>query len=69
MKLTDNLDNVWFISTYVGVIVLLKICVEEDSILELVDRSYGILKSLTIIEEIKRFMADEETIFTLIKLD
>ncbi|KAK6797598.1 hypothetical protein RDI58_005300 [Solanum bulbocastanum] len=64
-KLTENSDNAWSISAHGGVTVLLKICIEGDS---LVSSVCGVLKNLVGVEEIKRFMIEEGAVSVFIKL-
>ncbi|XP_015066921.1 vacuolar protein 8 [Solanum pennellii] len=64
-KLTENSDNAWSISAHGGVTVLLKICIEGDS---LVSSVCGVLKNLVGVEEIKRFMIEEGAVPVFIKL-
>ncbi|KAL3377392.1 hypothetical protein AABB24_003676 [Solanum stoloniferum] len=64
-KLTENSDNAWSISAHGGVTVLLKICIEGDS---LVSSVCGVLKNLVGVEEIKRFMIEEGAVSVFINL-
>ncbi|KAI4296613.1 hypothetical protein L6164_036559 [Bauhinia variegata] len=67
-KLTENSDNAWSVSAHGGVTALLKICSNEDFKGELVGPACGVLRNLVGVEEIKRFMVEEDAISTFIKL-
>ncbi|KAJ8761470.1 hypothetical protein K2173_001603 [Erythroxylum novogranatense] len=67
-KLTENSDNAWSVSAHGGVTTLLRICNSSDSRGELVGPACGVLRNLVVVEEIKRFMIEEGTVSTLVKL-
>lgn len=70
-KLTENSDNAWSISANGGVTSLLQICCKEkDEKLrsQLISPACGVLKNLAGVEEIKRFIVEEEAIPAFIKL-
>ncbi|KAF5728962.1 putative ubiquitin-protein ligase [Tripterygium wilfordii] len=67
-KLTINSDNAWSVSAHGGVTVLLKICSNGDSRAELIVPACGVLRNLSGVEEIKRFMIEGSAISTFIKL-
>ncbi|MCL7028726.1 hypothetical protein MKW94_010981 [Papaver nudicaule] len=70
-KLTENSDNAWLVSAHGGVTALLKMCTTNNA-----DRSdshsispaCGVLKNLAGVEEIKRFMVEEDAIPAFVKL-
>lgn len=69
MKLTENSENAWSVSAHGGVSALLKICSCSDFGGELIGTSCGVLRNLVGVEEIKRFMIEEDdTVATFIKL-
>lgn len=68
MKLTENSDNAWSVSAHGGVTALLKICSLPDCRAELIGPACGVLKNLTGVEEMRRFMAEEGAISTFTKL-
>ncbi|KAL1567346.1 vacuolar protein 8-like [Salvia divinorum] len=69
MKMTENSDNVWAVSAHGGVPALLKICVGAgDSGTELLCLVCGVLKNLSAVEEIKRFMVEDGAVEGLITL-
>ncbi|KAI3928293.1 hypothetical protein MKW98_023894 [Papaver atlanticum] len=68
-KLTENSDNAWLVSAHGGVTALLKMCTtnngdQSDSI----SPACGVLKNLAGVEEIKRFMVEEDAIPAFVKL-
>ncbi|KAG1347197.1 putative vacuolar protein 8 [Cocos nucifera] len=67
-KLTENSDNAWSVSAQGGVTTLLKICDDVDSSAELIRSACGILKSLSSVDEIKRFMLEEGAVSIFMKL-
>lgn len=67
-KLTVNSDNAWSVSAHGGVTVLVKICSCGNFGGELIGSSCGVLRNLVGVEEIKRFMIEEDAISTFIKL-
>ncbi|KAG9140418.1 hypothetical protein Leryth_022948 [Lithospermum erythrorhizon] len=67
-KLTENADNAWSVSAHGGVTFLLKMCHNEENHGELVGSACGVLKNLVIVQEIKRFIIDEDAIQMFIKL-
>ncbi|XP_072951023.1 uncharacterized protein [Typha angustifolia] len=58
-KLTENSDNAWSVSSHGGVAALLDVCRDFSSSEELVCSACGVLKSLSCIDEIKRFMVEQ----------
>ncbi|CAH8386842.1 unnamed protein product [Eruca vesicaria subsp. sativa] len=69
LKLTENSENVWSVSAHGGVSALLKICSCGEFSGELVASSCGVLRNLVGVEEIKRFMIEEDdTVMTFVKL-
>ncbi|KAF5728637.1 armadillo/beta-catenin repeat family protein [Tripterygium wilfordii] len=67
-KLTSNSDNAWSVSAHGGVTALLKICANGDSRGELIGSACAVLRNLSGVEEMKRFMIEENAISTFIKL-
>lgn len=68
-NVTENSNNVWSVSAHGGVTALLKICSTMcDYRGELVGLACGVLKNLVVVEEIKRFMVEEDSIPMLINL-
>lgn len=67
-KLTENSDNAWSVSAYGGVTALLKICSGVEFGGEVIGPACGVLRNLVGVEEIKRFMIEEDAISTFIKL-
>ncbi|KAH7545908.1 hypothetical protein FEM48_Zijuj01G0144000 [Ziziphus jujuba var. spinosa] len=68
-KLTENSENAWSVSAHGGVTALLKICAGGSNWRpELIGPACGVLKNLAGVEEIKRFMVEEDAISTFIKL-
>ncbi|XXG70396.1 hypothetical protein AAC387_Pa06g3167 [Persea americana] len=67
-ELTENSDNVWSVSAHGGVTVLLKICSECSGSQQLISSACCILRNLSGVDEIKRFMIEEGAISTFIKL-
>ncbi|XP_047310570.1 vacuolar protein 8 [Impatiens glandulifera] len=68
MKLTENSDNAWSVSSHGGVTVLLKISTSGEYGGELVGLACGVLKNLVGVEEIKRFMIEEGAVASFVKL-
>ncbi|KAF8077210.1 hypothetical protein N665_1056s0005 [Sinapis alba] len=69
MKLTENSENAWSVSAHGGVSALLKICSCNEFSGELIASSCGVLRNLVGVEEIKRYMIEEDdTMTTFIKL-
>ncbi|CAH2038288.1 unnamed protein product [Thlaspi arvense] len=68
MKLTENSENAWSISAHGGVAALLKICTCGEFSGELIASSCGVLRNLGGVEEIKRYMIEEDMVSTFIKL-
>ncbi|KFK43419.1 hypothetical protein AALP_AA1G123400 [Arabis alpina] len=68
MKLTENSENVWAVSAHGGVAALLKICSCGEFSGELIASSCGVLRNLVGVEEIKRYMIEEDMVSTFIKL-
>ncbi|GAA0165932.1 hypothetical protein LIER_40088 [Lithospermum erythrorhizon] len=67
-KLTENADNAWSVSAHGGVTSLLKICNNGENRGGLVGSACGVLKNIVIVQEIKRFIIDENAIPLFIKL-
>ncbi|KAG1368209.1 vacuolar protein 8-like [Cocos nucifera] len=67
-KLTQNSDNAWSVSAQGGVTTLLKICSDDASSGGLICSACGILKSLSSVDEIKRFMVEEGAVSVFVKL-
>ncbi|XP_029116715.1 uncharacterized protein [Elaeis guineensis] len=67
-KLTENSDNAWSVAAQGGVTTLLKICDNVNSSAELIQSACGILKSLSSVDEIKRFMLEEGAVSIFMKL-
>ncbi|XP_010533862.1 PREDICTED: uncharacterized protein LOC104809545 [Tarenaya hassleriana] len=67
-KLTENSDNAWSVSAHGGVAALLKICSCGESKGELIASACGVLRNIVSVEEIRRYMIEEGTVSTLIKL-
>ncbi|KAF3451571.1 hypothetical protein FNV43_RR07666 [Rhamnella rubrinervis] len=67
-KLTENSDNAWSVSAHGGVTALLKICAGGNRRTELIGPACGVLKNLAGVEEIRRFMVEEDAISTFIKI-
>ncbi|XP_008812643.3 vacuolar protein 8-like [Phoenix dactylifera] len=67
-KLTENSDNAWSVAAQGGVTTLLKICGDVDSSGELIRSACGILKSLSSVDEIKRFMLEEGAVPIFMRL-
>ncbi|XP_024009188.1 vacuolar protein 8 isoform X2 [Eutrema salsugineum] len=68
MELTDNSENAWSVSAHGGVAALLKICSCGEFGGELIASSCGVLRNLVGVEEIKRYMIEEDMVSTFIKL-
>ncbi|XP_009113138.1 uncharacterized protein LOC103838449 [Brassica rapa] len=69
MKLTENSENAWSVSAHGGVSALLKICSCGEFSGELIASSCGVLRNLVGVEEIKRYMIEEDdTMTTFVKL-
>lgn len=67
-KLTEKSDNGWSVSAHGGITALLKICAHPSSRKELVVLACQILKNLSSVEEMRRFMLEEGAIPVLSKL-
>ncbi|CAL9155947.1 unnamed protein product [Musa hybrid cultivar] len=67
-RMTENSDNAWSVSAQGGVSALLKICGDSGSSGELIRSACGVLKSLGGVEEIRRFMVEEEAVSIFVKL-
>ncbi|KAK7327977.1 hypothetical protein VNO77_22071 [Canavalia gladiata] len=68
-RLTQNSDNAWCVSAHGGVTALLKICGDSvDCKGELVGPACGVLRNLSGVEEIKRFMVEEGVVSTFLTL-
>lgn len=70
-KLTRNSDNAWSVSAHGGVTALLRICAAAaagGSGGEMVSLACGVLKNLSGVEEIKRFMVEEGAITAFVNL-
>ncbi|XP_039689179.1 uncharacterized protein [Medicago truncatula] len=68
MKLTENSDNAWAVSAHGGVTALLNICGNDDCKGDLVGPACGVLRNLVGVEEVKRFMVEEDAVSTFIRL-
>jgi hypothetical protein len=68
MKLTENSDNAWAVSAHGGVTALLNICGNDDCKGDLVGFACGVLRNLVGVEEVKRFMVEEDAVSTFIRL-
>ncbi|KAG7653893.1 Armadillo-type fold [Arabidopsis suecica] len=68
MKLTENSENAWSVSAHGGVAALLKICSCGEFGGELIASSCGVLRNLVGVDEIKRYMIEEDMVSTFIKL-
>ncbi|KAF8409364.1 hypothetical protein HHK36_005439 [Tetracentron sinense] len=66
--LTENSNNAWSVSAHGGVTALLKICTNGDDRGELIGPACGVLRNLSGVEEIKRFMVEGGAISAFIKL-
>lgn len=68
-ELTENCNNSWLVSSQGGVMALLKICSDEDgSNCKLVSLSCCVLKNISGVGEIRRFMVEEGVVAVLLKL-
>ncbi|KAL2932149.1 Importin subunit alpha-3 [Bienertia sinuspersici] len=67
-KLTENGDNAWALSAHGGVTALLNLCSKDEIDAELIGSCCWVLRNLVGVEEIKRFMIEENAISTCIKL-
>ncbi|KAK1305274.1 hypothetical protein QJS10_CPB11g01001 [Acorus calamus] len=68
-RLTENSDNAWSVSAHGGVTALLKICRDCcDGSTELVVSAIVVLRNLSGVGEIRRFMFEEGVVSTLMKL-
>ncbi|WOL07717.1 vacuolar protein 8-like [Canna indica] len=67
-KLTENSDNAWSVSAHGGVSALLQICGDDASSGDLIRSASGVLKSLSGVEEIKRFMVEQGAVSIFLKL-
>ncbi|XP_008800408.2 vacuolar protein 8-like [Phoenix dactylifera] len=67
-KLTQNSDNAWSVTAQGGVTPLLKICGDDMSSGGLICSACGILKSLSSVDEIRRFMVEEGAVSVFVKL-
>ncbi|XP_074557760.1 uncharacterized protein LOC141813689 [Curcuma longa] len=67
-KLTENSDNAWSVSAHGGVPALLSICNQESSTSEVVHSACGVLRSLSGVEEIKRYMVEKGAVAVFVKL-
>ncbi|XP_074272134.1 uncharacterized protein LOC141596035 [Silene latifolia] len=69
MRLTENGENAWALSAHGGVSVLLSLCSRDDGLeLGLIGPCCWVLRNVVIIEEIKRFVIEDNAISTFIKL-
>ncbi|KAG6478896.1 vacuolar protein 8-like [Zingiber officinale] len=66
--LTENSDNAWSVSAHGGVPALLSICSDDSSTSELVRSACGVLRSISGVEEIKRYMVEQGAVAAFIKL-
>ncbi|KAK8961425.1 hypothetical protein KSP40_PGU021115 [Platanthera guangdongensis] len=68
-NLTENCSNSWLVSSQGGVMPLLKICRDnEGGACKLVSLACGVLKNISGVDEIKRFMVEEGVVRVLLKL-
>ncbi|KAK8942585.1 hypothetical protein KSP39_PZI009300 [Platanthera zijinensis] len=68
-NLTENCSNSWLVSSQGGVLPLLKICRDDEGgACELVSLACGVLKNISGVDEIKRFMVEEGVVAVLLKL-
>lgn len=67
-RMTDNSDNSWSVSAQGGVNSLLKICNSCDCSNELIGLAFGVLRNISSVKEIRRFMVDEGAIAVFAKL-
>ncbi|KAJ0966024.1 hypothetical protein J5N97_027162 [Dioscorea zingiberensis] len=67
-KLTENSDNSWSVSAHGGVTVMLKILDEVGACVELIGSACGVLRNLSDVKEIKRFMVEHGLVSLLMKL-
>nr|CAD1841222.1 unnamed protein product [Ananas comosus var. bracteatus] len=67
-KLTENSDNAWSVCAHGGVTALLNVCGDVNSGTELVCSACSVLKSLSAVDEIKRFMLEDGAIAILVNL-
>lgn len=67
-RMTQNSDNSWSVSAQGGVNTLLKICSSCDCSNELIGLACGVLRNISGVSEIKRFMMDEGAISVFAKL-
>ncbi|KAJ0988676.1 hypothetical protein J5N97_007032 [Dioscorea zingiberensis] len=58
-KLTENSDNAWSVSAHGGVTALLSICGDAGSGEELITSACRVLRNLSSVGEIKRFMVEQ----------
>ncbi|KAL8228181.1 hypothetical protein R6Q57_015765 [Mikania cordata] len=72
MKVTANCDNAWSVSAHGGVSALLKICEsgcdDANNGGELIGLACGVLRNLVGVDEIRRFVVEENAIPLCIKL-
>ncbi|KAI0505074.1 hypothetical protein KFK09_016031 [Dendrobium nobile] len=67
-QITENGNNAWLVSSQGGVTALLKICSEESSTCKLIGLACGVLRNISCVIEIKRFMVEEGAISVFLKL-
>ncbi|KAG1365409.1 importin subunit alpha-4-like [Cocos nucifera] len=67
-KLTENSDNAWSVAAHAGVTVLLKLCGNADSSGELIGLACNILRNLSSVEEINKFMVEQGAVSIFTKL-
>ncbi|XP_042513858.1 vacuolar protein 8-like [Macadamia integrifolia] len=68
-KLTGNSENAWSVSAHGGITALLTICTSgDDKGGDLIVPVCGVLRNLAGVDEIKRFMVEEDAVSSFIKL-
>lgn len=67
-RITENSDNSWSISAQGGVSTLLKICSSGNCSSQLIGLACGVLRNISGVDEIKRFMVDEGAVSVFAKL-
>ncbi|KAF6138358.1 hypothetical protein GIB67_040324 [Kingdonia uniflora] len=67
-KLTENSENAWSVSAHGGVTILINICTTGEGKGDLINPVFGVLRNLVGVEEMKRFMVEERSISTFVKL-
>ncbi|WOL12308.1 hypothetical protein Cni_G21074 [Canna indica] len=67
-RLTEKSDNGWSVSAHGGITVLLRICSDVNCSKELIVSACQILRNLSSVEEMRRFMVEEGVIPILLNL-